>query len=309
MQPGDTVQIIPRAHYIAWKNFVRSAEIQIVGDVNCEASIPRFTPAEPVAAEISSVQRGRNGLYRPLNQSTREIRVIKIHPGLRDEVLVCTIQTVALNEPHRIPYEALSYCWGDPTRTKPVQILDADSEAPVAQQYVFGVTSNLHDALCHVRSNSQTRVFWIDAICINQNDLPERSWQVAMMRQVYSFATGVVVWLGPSNSGVKSSIEDAKTVAKRYRDATSASPPQAATAELHRPMFEHGTYHIQSPLFQFSWFRRTWVLQEVFNAKSVCPLRRRRLTLVIGPANEPLHIIHDALRQSYEEGCPQFFAC
>lgn len=270
VQPGDTVQIIPRAHYIAWKNFVRSAEIQIEGEVHCEPRITEISSATLVPIEHSSGQRKWHGFYRPLDQSKLEIRVIKIHSGRRDDNLVCAIQTVALVDSHRIPYEALSYCWGGSTRTKSVQILDAESEPPDAQQYVLEVTSNLHDALCHVRSNSQTRVFWIDAICINQNDVPERSWQVAIMCQVYSFATGVIVWLGPSNPGVKDSIEDAKNVAKRYRHATLTDLPQATTAELHRLMFdEHGTYHIQSPLFQFSWFRRTWVLQEVFNAKSV----------------------------------------
>lgn len=38
--------------------------------------------------------------------------------------------------------------------------------------------------------------FWIDAICINQDDLEERSAQVAIMPQIYSKADCVIVWLG-----------------------------------------------------------------------------------------------------------------
>ena len=38
--------------------------------------------------------------------------------------------------------------------------------------------------------------FWVDAICINQNDLEERSAQVQVMPQIYSKASCVIVWLG-----------------------------------------------------------------------------------------------------------------
>ena len=37
---------------------------------------------------------------------------------------------------------------------------------------------------------------WVDAICINQNDLEERSSQVALMGTIYSRAMDTIVWLG-----------------------------------------------------------------------------------------------------------------
>jgi len=40
------------------------------------------------------------------------------------------------------------------------------------------------------------RYFWIDAVCINQSDLPERGSQVSMMDVIYRHATNVLVWLG-----------------------------------------------------------------------------------------------------------------
>ncbi|QDS77955.1 hypothetical protein FKW77_001633 [Venturia effusa] len=38
--------------------------------------------------------------------------------------------------------------------------------------------------------------FWIDALCINQEDVAERNHQVNMMSSIYSGATLVLVWLG-----------------------------------------------------------------------------------------------------------------
>jgi hypothetical protein len=58
------------------------------------------------------------------------------------------------------------------------------------------VRENLWLALQHLRS-SQRRVFWIDAICVNQEDKSERSHQVGLMETIYTRATKVHVWLGP----------------------------------------------------------------------------------------------------------------
>lgn len=40
------------------------------------------------------------------------------------------------------------------------------------------------------------RIFWIDAICIDQANVDERSKQVACMADVYNEAHTVLVWLG-----------------------------------------------------------------------------------------------------------------
>lgn len=39
------------------------------------------------------------------------------------------------------------------------------------------------------------RLFWIDALCINQADLAERNAQVAAMGRIYAFGRQTIVWL------------------------------------------------------------------------------------------------------------------
>lgn len=43
---------------------------------------------------------------------------------------------------------------------------------------------------------------WIDALCINQEDLDERSHQVLLMKDVFSLAWRVVIWLGEDDEGL-----------------------------------------------------------------------------------------------------------
>ena len=42
-------------------------------------------------------------------------------------------------------------------------------------------------------------LFWVDAICINQADIAERSNEVARIGDIFSKARQVTVWLGPKS--------------------------------------------------------------------------------------------------------------
>jgi hypothetical protein len=59
------------------------------------------------------------------------------------------------------------------------------------------IPSNLYSALKRLRFE---RVFkrriWADAVCINQEDMAERSQQVCMMRDIFANASQVPIWLG-----------------------------------------------------------------------------------------------------------------
>ncbi len=58
------------------------------------------------------------------------------------------------------------------------------------------ITRNLAEALPYLRYKGKPRVLWIDAICVNQTNLEERSRQVTRMVNIYSKAARVIVWLG-----------------------------------------------------------------------------------------------------------------
>jgi hypothetical protein len=88
---------------------------------------------------------------------------------------------------HRPQYEALSYVWG-PTEMKSISLNGQSCD----------VRENLFDALVNLRSENQQRTLWVDAICINQDDMKERNHQVSRMESIYSQAEKVA-WLGLSD--------------------------------------------------------------------------------------------------------------
>jgi hypothetical protein len=88
-------------------------------------------------------------------------------------------------------YEALSYVWGTSDLSTNVYI-HCNGE-------VTAVRSSLAGALKRLRLATSARIIWVDAICINQDDNEEKSYQVPLMGSIYSSASRVVVWLGDGN--------------------------------------------------------------------------------------------------------------
>ncbi|KAF7552217.1 hypothetical protein G7Z17_g4464 [Cylindrodendrum hubeiense] len=124
-------------------------------------------------------------VYGPLSSDNREFRLLSLLPGALADEIRCQLHIASLDDSPS--YEALSYTWGS-----------LDHEAPI---YLNGrpwtVTANLESALRRLRrGDGAPRTLWVDALCINQNDIAERGQQVGIMMHVYASAYDVLVWLG-----------------------------------------------------------------------------------------------------------------
>lgn len=130
--------------------------------------------------------------YQSLDATKKEIRLLRLLPAQnwQDEVVI-NLKTVSFLDAELISFEALSYVWGSPH--DPGTILVHETGA------VIPATRNLLEALRYLRSdsNAQNIWMWIDAVCVNQQDLAERSEQVRYMASIYTRATKVIAWLGP----------------------------------------------------------------------------------------------------------------
>ena len=128
--------------------------------------------------------------YQPVKAKEMRLLSIGAGSGWSDE-LHCTISHVSVWKYYaRQSYEALSYVWGDAATLRPLQCGGPKNNG------IIYVTENCLSAIRRLRRETETRVVWIDAICINQRDLQERSAQVDLMPDIYSQAEDVLVYLG-----------------------------------------------------------------------------------------------------------------
>jgi hypothetical protein len=109
-----------------------------------------------------------------------------------------------------LDFDALSYVWGDTKVKKPI-FIDGQS---------LLVTTALYEILDNFRRNKEIaeRYIWIDAVCVNQNDLEERKRQVLLMSQIYGNAKTVHFWLGRSTQESDALPDLIQQIAKLPRD-------------------------------------------------------------------------------------------
>ena len=180
--------------------------------------------------------------YLPLKHD-RDIRLLYLLPGSDKAPLSCSLRIVSLSE---LPvYEAISYTWGEP-------IFSASIECFSRGQ--LPITENLSAALFHLRLADRLRVLWVDAICINQQDLVERSHQVTLMRDTFEGAENVIVWLGEDTG-------DANEAFEMLRNMESSPPSE----DIRYILYSHRKDALRR-LLERSWFRRIWVVQELICA-------------------------------------------
>ncbi|EJT70773.1 hypothetical protein GGTG_11796 [Gaeumannomyces tritici R3-111a-1] len=230
--------------------------------------------------------------YRPL--AAQCIRVLELEPGDFSAPIVGRLVSQTIDGE---PYEALSYVWGDTKNRRDITI-DGGT---------LSVTWSLHSALTAFRhlpppgnqgSSSSAprrqgrpgvRRLWADAVCINQEDLPERTSQVELMARVFASARRVLAWLGweEGEEGRRHTRDAIRFVhyfmedpEGRLRDARvllehdAVDPDDATGAAAARlaalPRRDRRRYQQQARwwyaikfFFDIQYFHRTWIVQEL----------------------------------------------
>lgn len=195
------------------------------------------------------------------------VRLLYCEPLGESNDIVCDLRVTSLRECQQ-QYIAVSYAWEDPAPIGSLGLRDGRS-LPLSR-----TLAALFDRL---RKLGQGFNVWVDALCIDQQNIIERERQVALMRQVYSAATFVLVWLGPADAGS----EAAFRVMNSRRDfrwpadwdsagGTALSDLDAVLLFLARP-----------------WFQRTWVIQEF--------TLNRQLAIMCGGDTVEYPVFHNAL--------------
>ena len=211
------------------------------------------------------------GLYRPLDPRSQQIRLLRIFPSSELEAPIhCSIFIVGLTDDPPPIYRALSYCWGDPNLTTEINI--EGTEGPTT------IELNLSLAIRYIRHDSDDVVLWADALCINQNDIQERSDQLRRIGSVYNGAQEVIAWLGEVDDNTNIAMELVESWAT-FMDMSNKfgvsvyQPIRAAMLEQVQklvPMaFDSRANSALLALAGRTYWGRAWVYQELSLAKNV----------------------------------------
>jgi hypothetical protein len=151
---------------------------------------------EAVFEAALPIEQGMNASkdyqYQRLNYKLGlEIRLVVLYPGHElDDLVFDIIHRNLLDKP---VYEAVSYTWA-------TVYGDASLSSHVScRGKKIAITKNCESMLRTLRRQGTNRTIWVDAICIDQENTEERNHQVRLMATIYSNASQVVAYLGPTS--------------------------------------------------------------------------------------------------------------
>lgn len=245
----------------------------------------------------------------------RSTRLLTILPGSFKDTIECSLEVVDLDE--KPDYVALSYVWNPPDLrdVPPVEVVC--NGVPVEVTPNLGAAlrrlrrpktavkpskpivrrslrrpraASMHSKPTRISSPGKDRAsgalesnrrIWIDALCINQRDLVERSNQVSFMGDIYSAAQNVIVWLGEDpgfGSEAMSLIRKVAKVARKEGNYDEYEAPVRIKKGL--PPEEDKIWGVIDLLYGNPWFRRVWVVQEVARENGLVLLGSHEMPLL-----------------------------
>ncbi|KAI2463742.1 heterokaryon incompatibility protein-domain-containing protein [Annulohypoxylon bovei var. microspora] len=251
-------------------------------------------------------------IYRPLSGS--EIRLISVRPGLPDDPMRCELIYVNLDEDLEYcalsyvwgdPNHTKNIEVNDKLFPVTINLYDAlcrfrciqmeehgwqRKQWVTAQRYVnrpLGFWGWDQDMLRRRNSEPPARsleaaisesllyeLLWVDAICINQQDVDERSRQIPRMRDIFGLASSTVAWLGHATSPRQEMHIDVIVNAADELMSLLQLVDEGIEIEKYPVVSDHGrgfmetAYQLFEAILCRPWFRRIWIVQEVVLSKA-----------------------------------------
>lgn len=204
--------------------------------------------------------------YEPLQSDSREFRILSLLPGgakdpLRIRLYTTTLPLESWEAP---PYEALSYVWGEQSDQDHATVAVAPEDGSDKPDTYIELTRNLATCLPYLRYRRQPRALWIDTICIDQENLNEKSQCVRAMAEIYNFASRVIIWLGPEANYSTNAIKQLEWLGSQviinWKARSMILAAEPTLDELDEVIYRN--LDIFLLLLSRPWFERLWVQQE-----------------------------------------------
>lgn len=225
--------------------------------------------------------------YQPLPNAADWIRLLCLyppHPNFEGKLVGRLISCPRAAAPG---YTPISYTWGEQQPTSEI-LLYEDARPSTATRTKYWraarpdaarrmpIRPNLELALREFRPTAKWklwgRFFWIDAICINQDDDIEKAQQVRHMDKVYR-GQNVHIWLGGPSANSDLALDLMEEIRRlpreHYRtlkdDDDVANLPAGAGRVVSMERRDH--WHAIWDLLGRPWFSRRWIVQETVLAR------------------------------------------
>jgi hypothetical protein len=134
----------------------------------------------------------------------------------------------------------------------------------------FKATENLEAALKNLRDGKKSFRFWVDAICIKQDDDDEKKHQLRFMPTIFSRVRETRVWLGPKEDDSDRAINLIRRLSNHHVEGSAETDLTKSRGAdyVSAPGNEADLIALQHLFIRNYWFR-VWVVQEIAMSRNV----------------------------------------
>lgn len=214
--------------------------------------------------------------HQALDNSKKELRLFQFLPPEEDDdpgEIWCQLEhyefDIELTAPRTSSsvtewYTAISYAWGSPSPTHEI----------IVNGRPFLIRANLYDCFLALQARGHwDELYWVDQLCIDQENIAERNHQVSLMGMIFSKADLVLAWLGIPDFDSEAAFQDLDAIMRSAADFVDYGASYELTGSFRSSALvgdmptEQLAYMLK--IFDRPYWRRLWIVQELYLASSV----------------------------------------
>ena len=177
-------------------------------------------------------------------------------------------------------YDAVSYTWGPPGILHPIFV---NHKTMLIRENIWHFLKHFQEtwprctslttygeiAEAHHKGEAPlARLLWIDSICIDQDNVAEKTQQVQLMGKIFSNACNILMWLGSEASRSSALVDCVCDGVSRYRQLI-ASDNDLVTIFTHMALKDDDSaYEHYRCILNAKYWTRLWIVQEVLLASN-----------------------------------------
>jgi hypothetical protein len=243
-------------------NLCQVSTLQLLSRMDDERLKSRGSQSRLTAHSSENMIQPQPFQYQALKHP-RGIRLLRVAWDPTTNRILGEFSNVCLDGPP-LEYEAISYCWGDPTPRERVWLSK--------NQYLV-ITESAADVLHHLIAKKKSGYIWIDALCINQSndeENAEKGQQIRLMQTIFASAKCVIAWIGKGSEDSERALEFIGILLNKIK---GIEEKEHGCGELSFVRMHHELPQNSDPgweafrnLLNRPWFSRLWIVQEMVMA-------------------------------------------
>ncbi|KAH7241485.1 heterokaryon incompatibility protein-domain-containing protein [Fusarium tricinctum] len=189
--------------------------------------------------------------YYCLREPAHEIRLLDLLPATASGGLNGRIRRFSIGSTPT--FICVSHVWGDKKADRAISLESGCGikNLPIShnlESFLINMLCHTTESLPQIWEGSERLPMWIDMVCIDQADNHEKALQIPLMRDIYSKASFVVVWIHEYDSYLRYAFQYLRRIVEH-------SPGEEV-------LFDPMGWDTIRRLLDCGWFHRRWTIQE-----------------------------------------------